>query len=180
MVGGPIMLRDVLWVRHRWPIIAFVSAATFATLAALWALAAPATQDRLLYNHTPSVPVGFYLRTERPLERGAFVTVRARDVAPRAAAIRNFGELRHRFIKRVAALAGDNVCADGESLRVNESDSYVQLAHDSNGAPLDPWQECRVLRSDEILLLGDTDQSFDGRYWGPITVSMIEGVWRPL
>lgn len=164
-------------MRRRWPILAVVSAAA---LAALAALTLPAAEDRLLYNHTPSVPVGFYIRTDEPLERGSFVTVRAIDVAPAAAAARGFNGPRDRFIKRVAALAGDHVCARADVVTLNGGPRYARRAYDSTGAALPAWEACRVLGPDEILILGDTADSFDGRYWGPINVQTIEGVWRRL
>lgn len=164
-------------MRRRWPILAVVSAAA---LAALAALALPAAEDRLLYNHTASVPVGFYLRTDEPLARGSFVTVRAADVAPAAAAARGFNGPRDRFIKRVAALAGDYVCARGDEMTLNGGLSYERRAYDSTGAALPAWEACRVLGPTEVLILGDTADSFDGRYWGPIDVHTIEGVWRRL
>lgn len=150
-----------------------------ACAAALAALALPAAEDRLLYNHTPSVPVGLYVRTDGPIERGAFVTVRARDVAPAAAAARGFDDTTDRFIKRVAALAGDHVCASEGSLTINGA-AYERRTYDSTGAPLPRWDACRALSPDEVLLLGDTDTSFDGRYWGPTNRGLIEGVWRRL
>jgi conjugative transfer signal peptidase TraF len=164
-------------MRRQWPILAVVSTAA---LAALAALALPAGEDRLLYNHTPSVPVGFYLRTDDPIERGSFVTVRATDVAPAAAAARGFSGPRNRFIKRVAALAGDHVCARGGELTINHGPRYERRAYDSTGAALPAWEACRILGPDEVLILGDTPDSFDGRYWGPIDIRTIEGVWRRL
>jgi conjugative transfer signal peptidase TraF len=164
-------------VRRRWLILAAASAAA---LAALAGLALPAAEDRVLYNHTPSVPVGFYLRTEAPITRGAFVTVRAADVAPEAARLRDFEGPRDRFIKRVAALAGDRVCAEGEALAINDGPPIARRAQDSAGAALQRWSGCRALLAHEVLLLGEAETSFDGRYWGPIDRSLVEGVWRPL
>lgn len=148
--------------------------------AALIAFALPAASDRLLYNHTPSVPVGFYIRTHAPIDRGTFVTVRAADVAPAAARARDFEGPRDRFIKRVAAVAGDRVCAEGDALTINDGFAIPRRVHDSAGAPLRAWDGCRALLEHEVLLLGDAEQSFDGRYWGPIDRNLIEGVWRPL
>ena len=34
--------------------------------------------------------------------------------------------------------------------------------------------------ADEVFLLGDTADSFDSRYWGPVRLTAIDGVWRPL
>lgn len=161
----------------RLPILLLTGAAA---AAAAMAFALPAARDRLLYNHTPSVPLGLYLRTDAPIARGTFVTVRAADVAPEAARARNFEGPRDRFIKRVAAIEGDRVCADGDALTINDGPVVRRRALDSSGAPLQLWNGCRVLRADELLLLGEAETSFDGRYWGPVDRSQIEGVWRPL
>lgn len=136
-----------------------------------------AQQDVVLFNHSPSVPVGFYIRESSDLASGMFVTVRARDVAPIEAAAHQYDDEGDRFIKRLAAVAGQHVCSDGRMLRVDG----VQAATVQNrvGAP-QGWVGCRTLSSSEILLLGDSADSFDGRYWGPIDEDLIEGAWRPL
>ncbi|MBY0565718.1 MAG: S26 family signal peptidase [Hyphomonadaceae bacterium] len=48
-----------------------------------------------------------------------------------------------------------------------------------SGVTLPTWTGCRTLR-DEVFLLGDTPDSFDGRYWGPTSVELIEGAWRAI
>lgn len=176
------------------------------------ALAAP-RDDLLLYNHSPSVPEGVYVRTRAPVTVGAFVTVRARDVAPEEAHRRGFEDASDRFIKRVAAAAGARVCGDGRRLVVsgdnivigadNEQQhaaaggddhggggagdgrraAAVRVVHvvdDGDDQHLVGWRGCRVLADREVLLLGDTADSFDGRYWGPVSVDLIEGVWRKI
>lgn len=172
------------------------------------ALAAP--RDLVLYNHSPSVPEGFYVRTNASVAVGAFVTVRARDVAPEQAASRGFDDASDRFIKRVAAGAGARVCGDGRRVVVSGDNivvgaddeqqhaaadgdhgggagggdgrraAAVRVLHtvDDDGQHVVGWRGCRVLAEDEVLLLGDTADSFDGRYWGPVRVELIEGVWR--
>lgn len=140
----------------------------------------PRVSDWILYNHSPSMPVGLYLRSDAGLARGAIVTVRARDVAPALAAARGFDGPADRFIKRVAAVAGDEVCAVNGRLRINGADrAAVPLRGQPNATPA-AWSECRTLRAGELLLLGDAPNSFDGRSWGPIDARLIEGVWREL
>lgn len=136
-----------------------------------------AQQDVVLFNHSPSVPVGFYIRDSGDATRGMFVTVRARDVAPIEAAAHHYDDEGDRFIKRLAAVAGQHVCSDGRSLSVDGVP--VAMVQNRAGAP-PGWVGCRTLASSEILLLGDSADSFDGRYWGPISDDLIEGVWRPL
>lgn len=66
----------------------------------LVAMGSASSQDVMLYNGTPSMPVGFYLRTSGEVERGAIVTVHAVDVAPGYAAERNVTDPGDRFLKR--------------------------------------------------------------------------------
>ena len=178
--------------------------AAFAAL--VGAAAAGANQrDLIIYNHSPSVPPGFYLRADTPIRVGAFVTVRARDVAPAEAHRRGFEGPSDRFIKRVAAAGGAQVCGDGERLVISGDNIGIVGANDRvadagvggrrraaavrvlhplgdrhSDQHLVGWRGCRVLAANEVLLLGDTADSFDGRYWGPVSVDLIEGVWRKL
>jgi type IV secretory pathway protease TraF len=167
-------------------LILFVAGGVAAALIAV-AFAAPA--DLVLYNHSPSVPEGFYVRADAPATEGSFVTVRARDVAPEEARRRDFTGPSDRFIKRIAAVGGERVCGDGSRVIVGDdaivvtvlSASAQHRAHADDGrGSLVGWRGCRILGADEVLLLGDTPDSFDGRYWGPINVRLIEGVWRKL
>lgn len=136
-----------------------------------------ARKDVVLYNHSPSVPVGFYIRDSGDPAPGMFVTVHARDVAPIEAAAHQFDDEGDRFIKRLVAGAGQHVCSNGRVLSVDGVP--VATVQNRAGAP-HGWVGCRTLASSEILLLGDSADSFDGRYWGPIHDDLIEGVWRPL
>ena len=158
-----------------------IKAALLAAALGLAALGAAtlAQRDLIIFNHSPSIPVGLYVRADADVRFGSIVTVRARDVAPREAAKRNFVGERDRFLKRVAAIGGDEVCGDGRDLRV-EGRIVATILDDSERATLTGWTGCRRLEHDEILLLGDSADSFDGRYWGPISARLIEGVWRPL
>lgn len=136
--------------------------------------------DLVIYNHSASMPVGLYVRSDGPVSRGAIVTVRARDVAPAAAARHEFHGPRDRFIKTVAAAGGDTVCSTLHEVRVNGRHAAARQATDSGDRQLPYWIGCQRLARDEVLLLGQTQDSFDGHYWGPVHVSTIEGLWLPL
>lgn len=140
----------------------------------------PQYGDVVLYNHSPSMPIGFYARTDGPPARGVVVTVRAIDAAPAEARRRHFDRPGDRFLKRVAAIAGDRVCAEGQVVAINGRTAARRQDRDTRGHVLPHWEGCRVLGADELLLLGDAADSFDGRYWGVISTHLIEGVWRPL
>jgi conjugative transfer signal peptidase TraF len=136
--------------------------------------------DVVLYNHSPSIPRGFYLRVDRPIERAAIVTVRAADVAPEEARRRKFDGPRDRFIKRVAGVSGDVVCASGDHIDINGRRVAERAQRDSEGRTLPRWKGCRMLAAQDVFLLGDAANSFDGRYFGVVGSVRIEGVWRPL
>ena len=134
----------------------------------------------LIYNPSPSVPRGFYVQDHRPVGIGAFVTLRAADTSLAYAQARDFTDRTDRFIKRVAAVGGTRVCADRDRVTVPGRAAIARLARDTAGRVLPSWDGCRTLGADEVFLLGDTTDSFDSRYWGPVRISAIDGVWRPL
>lgn len=167
--------RQRLFLRNRAAWLLLIVAAVIA----LFVVGARAS-DVILYNHSPSMPVGLYMRIEAPIERGAIVTVRAADVAGHYARDRGFADAGDRFIKRVVAGGGDVVCAEVDIITLNGVATARRQDRDSAGRTLPRWHGCRTLAAHEVLLLGDAADSFDGRYWGVVDVAKIEGVWRPL
>ena len=147
---------------------------------ALLGVASVNARDRLLYNHTPSVPPGWYVRSADEIALGVLVTVRAHDVAPDYAAARNFTDAGDRFIKRIAANDGDSVCVEDDAIRINGRTVAHRAAQDSQGRALPHWSGCRTVSADEVFLMGDTPDSFDSRYFGPVSAADIEGFWRKL
>lgn len=143
-------------------------------------IAAAQVQPIVIYNPSQSVPSGFYLRTNRPLQPGAFVTVASVDVALEYATQRGYADRNDRFLKRIAAADGQVVCAYGDAVSIDGAQVATRIEHDTEGRALPTWRGCRTLAADEIFLLGDTVDSFDGRYWGPVSIDLIEGVWAPV
>ncbi len=152
--------------------LALLGLAATATVAATMADAEPL----LIYNPSQSVSPGFYLREDRSPRRGDFVTVAAARVAPHYAALRDYADPTDRFLKRVAAGAGQRVCAEGPSVSVDGEAIVHRLAQDGEGRALPTWIGCYTLSEGEVFLLGDTPDSFDGRYWGPTQVHLVDGV----
>lgn len=149
-------------------------------VAACAALLTAHARPVMIYNPSQSVPSGFYRRRSEPPQRGDFVTVAAFEVAPEYAALRGYADRSDRFLKLVAATEGQLVCAEGETITIDGSDVATRTERDAEGRTLPRWDGCRRLRAGELFLLGDTVDSFDGRYWGPVTMSLIEGVWTPI
>jgi conjugative transfer signal peptidase TraF len=157
----------------RWIIAGAIAAGALVVASSL-------TGDIVLWNGSPSLPVGFYRRLDAPVGRGAIVTVRAAAVAPVLAEMRGFTDPGDRFLKRVAGVAGDRVCAHGAVVTLNGHRQVERRRRDSAGRALPSWEGCLTLAASQVFLLGDTADSFDGRYWGPTSIDAIEGRWRPL
>jgi type IV secretory pathway protease TraF len=85
------------------------------------------------------------------------------------------------LIKRVAAVAGDHVCAIGSAVVLHTETVIRRLDADAAGRPLPHWSGCRRLDEDEVfLLMADAPDSFDSRYFGPVPLASVMGRLVPL
>jgi type IV secretory pathway protease TraF len=87
------------------------------------------------------------------------------------------------LLKAVAVGPGGLVWGKGGALSVDGRPVAAGRRLDRAGRALPRWKGCRVLRPDEVLLLGLADPaSFDDRYFGPTPASLVvEGarlLWR--
>lgn len=133
---------------------------------AMLCFAGNANSARLVWNTTASAPAGLYSIEQGIWRVGDRVAVRpsaslAEDLDRRG--ILPLGKL---LIKRVAAGRGDTVCRDGERVTVNGSQVAVAKVASRTAQALPSWDGCRRLSTSEVLLLGDTTDSYDGRYFG--------------
>ena len=145
---------------------------------------------RLTYNPSDSVAVGWYRvdpldrRTSSPprrLEVGSIVLVPLPAEAAALAAQRGYLPTRIPLLKRVGAVAPQEVCVIGGSVRIDGVPSAAVLSADRWGRPLPSWSQCRRLRPGELFLLSVTNPaSFDSRYFGPVSVAAVIGVARPV
>jgi type IV secretory pathway protease TraF len=155
------------------PTVALAAAALLAGVAT----AADSPPAVALVNESPSLPRGVYARvSSQTIALGSVVAI------PQPAGSRAYlGGLGMPadvlLLKRVAAVGGERVC--GRSWIVETARWRVEARpQDGRGVTLSAWQECRVLRADEVFLLGDTPGSFDSRYFGPVSRSEITGVYQ--
>lgn len=130
-----------------------------------------------LINESPSVPRGVYVRAigATPM-RGDMVALPQPEQA--RAYLGDLGMPSNiRLLKRIAAVEHDHVCLAGG--RLNVADRAVTVrSRDQRGVTLTGWRGCRRLAAGEVFLLGDTPGSFDSRYFGPVRVSDLDGVFR--
>jgi conjugative transfer signal peptidase TraF len=136
---------------------------------------------QLVYNVSPSVPLGWYLRvpTHR-LAVGMFVIAHLPPAAARLAARRGYLPLTVPVVKRIAAVPGELVCERSRVLSIDGRPVARALREDAQHRPLPVWSGCVTLAPGEYLLLGLAPDSYDSRYFGPVAGRAILGRAIPL
>ena len=142
-------------------------------------------------NTTKSIPVGLYLSSSAPVGKGAYVMFCPPEVGV-------FDDAKKRgyiggglcpggygyLMKKVLAAKADAVTVADDGVRVNGVllPMSVPLKTDKAGRPLPRYQvKSYELGDSEVLLMSDASgTSFDGRYFGPVNISQIRTVIRPV
>ncbi|WP_298672616.1 S26 family signal peptidase [uncultured Sphingomonas sp.] len=139
---------------------------------------------RLVWNASASAPIGLYrIVPGARIARGDMVVARMPQRSLMLAARRHYIPANVPLVKRVAARAGDRICAAGATITMNGNPLATRRAVDMRGRPLPWWNGCRTLGHGALLLLmADTPDSFDGRYFGPTPAADVIGkatfLWR--
>jgi conjugative transfer signal peptidase TraF len=135
----------------------------------------------LLWNASASAPIGLYrVMPKAPIQRGDMVLLRTPGSVRDLAAERGYLPLAVPLVKRVAALAGDRVCAVGDDLFINGERVARRLERDHLGRPLPHWLGCHRLGDEVLPLMAEVPTSFDGRYFGAVPTSAVIGRLVPL
>lgn len=128
-------------------------------------------QARLVWNFTPSIPTGLYWIEDRAWEKGDRVAVEPSGslmITLQQTGVLEKGRL---LMKRVAAVAGDEVCRAESKVSVNGYD----VATARSDVKLPKWSGCFRLDVGDVFLLGETADSFDARYFGVTSADDIVG-----
>ena len=137
---------------------------------------------RLVWNASASAPIGLYAVTPgAPVDPGDMVIARVPDPWRMIAAQRRYIPANVPLVKRVAAVAGDEVCALGRKIFINGKWLVERRDADANGRPMKGWSGCVRLRGRQLfLLMADSPASFDGRYLGVTEGGLVVGKARLL
>ncbi|WP_339846251.1 S26 family signal peptidase [uncultured Halopseudomonas sp.] len=153
-----------------------------AGLAALvWAAFTP-SRARVVYNASDSVPIGWYRITPLDTDANAIpvdsiVLVDLPEHIATLADKRGYLPLDVPLLKRVGAVAPQNVCIEDGRVRIDGVTVAHVLLIDAQARPLPSWMQCRQLVESELFLLSTTNPgSFDSRYFGPIDRANVIGV----
>lgn len=123
---------------------------------------------RLVWNASASAPVGLYAMTPgAPIAPGDMVIARVPARYRTLAAVRHYLPANVPLVKHVAASAGDEVCALGQTITLNGRWIAQRRVADGQGRAMPWWRGCVRLRGRQVfLLMTDSPSSFDGRYFG--------------
>ena len=140
--------------------------------------------SHLIWNRTPSLPLGLYW-----LSRGVPATA-AKPAALVAFAVpdavRGLVEERHylppgaMLVKPVVATPGDRVCTTAETFSVNGQTFGAILTRDSAGRPLPHYEGCGPVSEGWLFVASHYAKSFDSRTFGPLPDRAIRGTVTPL
>ena len=146
-----------------------------ASTAAVWPL-------RIIYNASASVPIGWYVVGEpAPVNVGDLVVARPPIRAEMLLVARGYLAAGVPILKFVRAGAGQHVCRSADLVTIDGVAVALARDRDHAGRPLPRWTGCRMLGlSDVFLLNAARPDSFDGRYFGPVSVTSIIGTATPL
>lgn len=126
--------------------------------------------DDQVHRCLPPYRVWLIDHHDRMLQRGMVYSFFAADqMAP------GF-HLGQKVIKRFVGLAGDRVTVSADTVRVNglPVGGGPQLAR-RLGQPPERFIRELVLPPGTVWAMGDTDDSFDSRYWGALPVGLVRG-----
>lgn len=133
-------------------------------------------QNRLIWNRTESAPVGLYWRSDGPLTLNGWAVVSASSEAAGWTSENGFTGADWLLVKRIAGLPGDEICRENETILINKSVVAEAILEASGGLSLPRWQGCHVLQDGEVFLLNEHPRSLDGRYFGIMQDSDLQGV----
>jgi len=109
---------------------------------------------RLVWNASASAPVGLYaVIPGAPVDAGDMVIARVPDPWRMMAAQRRYIPANVPLVKRVAAVAGDEVCALGREIFINGRRAAERLDADAGKRPMPWWEGCVRLRGRQLFLL---------------------------
>jgi conjugative transfer signal peptidase TraF len=137
---------------------------------------------KLIWNASASVPIGLYrVRPAGDLQVAELVVVRPPAPLANFLAERGYLPKSVPLLKHILALPGQTVCRTGRAITVDAAAMGEALEHDRRGRHLPVWQGCRLIASGQVFLMNrQSEDSLDGRYFGPLPATTIVGEAAPL
>jgi conjugative transfer signal peptidase TraF len=137
----------------------------------------------LLWNWTPSLPLGLYWVSPASSGRAKVGALVAFPVPAHVRALvleRRYLPPGALLVKPVVATAPDRVCTEGGELTVNGAPLGAVATEDTQGRPLPSDPRCGPLSEGEVFVASHFATSFDSRTFGPVPLTDIRGTVTPL
>jgi conjugative transfer signal peptidase TraF len=150
------------------------------TIACAVVAAAPLVKSNpiLIWNASPSVPIGLYQIERRSPGRFEIAVIRLPKWVSALADQRQYLPSSAVLLKPMAATEGDIVCRFGRHVFVNGKLHAKALRQDKMKRPLPSWKGCLRLRTGQIVVLSKREDSFDSRYFGMVEKRQVLGTGR--
>jgi conjugative transfer signal peptidase TraF len=138
--------------------------------------------SHLLWNWTPSLPLGLYWVSPAkrratsgdlvafPVPEGVRGLVQERGYLPPGALL----------VKPVVATEADRVCTEGGALTINGVPFGAIASQDTRGRPLPHPELCEPLPAGLVYVASRIPASFDSRSFGAVPLGAIRGTVTPL
>lgn len=154
---------------------ASVAAATLATLTV------PVSRFAV-WNTSASVPTGLYwIRAKQHRYIGERVAIEPPPELRQLLAERGYLPVGMPLLKRVAAVSGQRVCRFAHGITIDGELIGIARSFDQRGRPLPTWFGCRRIGPDELFVMNPAaPDSFDGRYFGVISLRTVIGRATPI
>ncbi len=132
---------------------------------------------RLLYNPSPSAPIGWYrLRPGEGVKKDDLVAAHLSAEGAALALERRYLPPNIPLIKTVWAVAGEEVCHTNGQVLMRGRPPLIVLKYDALGRALPSRSGCYRLANDEVFLASnDVQTSFDSRYFGAVKRDLVLG-----
>jgi conjugative transfer signal peptidase TraF len=140
------------------------------------------TTPRYIWNASNSVPIGLYhVQPAIRLTVTQLVAVQPPDLLAAYLDLNGYLPIGVPMLKRVLALPGQTVCRNGLTVAVDGIDIGDARERDGRGRPLPSWSGCRVIAEGDVFVMNwQSENSLDGRYFGPLPASAVIGKAMPV
>jgi conjugative transfer signal peptidase TraF len=140
------------------------------------------TTPRYIWNASNSVPIGLYhVQPAIRLTVTELVAVQPPDLLAAYLDLNGYLPIGVPMLKRVLALPGQTVCRNGLTVAVDGIDIGDARERDGRGRPLPAWHGCCVIAEGDVFVMNwQSEDSLDGRYFGPLPASAVIGKAMPV
>jgi conjugative transfer signal peptidase TraF len=132
---------------------------------------------RLVWNASPSVPVGLYvIRPANHYQRGDLIAANPPSWLAKTLSDRSYLPRGVPLMKFIAATMRQRICRIGNRITIDGKTVGFARDFDSKGRPLMTWRGCHTLNDGEVFLMNfNVSDSLDGRYFQTFRAAYIVG-----